>query len=208
MKKIPVGLQNASKNSFGAASGSFSALLTSRKTVTIVEDVPFSVPRRSKKSLALAPKTVVGGALLFSCLLCLFGCAKIEQREVRWPNGQVKERYQVRVDREGREVKQGGYSSWYANGQKECEGAFQDGLKNGRWRGWYESGTKSYTGHYDRGLLAKQWIIWDEDGTVVYKGKGYGNKIYPSKYWWAKNKAKARAALPELLENVKKRKKH
>ena len=63
------------------------------------------------------------GAIAF---LSLAACRLPEQKQARYPNGFLKERYWVYRD-SGREVMNGLYTSWYPNGEREVEILYRDG---------------------------------------------------------------------------------
>lgn len=153
-------------------------------------------------------KKIPLSSCLAPCLLLFFvvGCAKIEWREVRHPSGGMKERYQVSIGSDGKEIKHGPYYSWYINGHKEFDGGFDLGKAHGYWEGWFESGGKKFEGNFDRNLPAKKWVLWDESGREVFQGQGFGDKIYPYKVWWEKNKHIAINAIPDVAKAVESRK--
>ena len=61
--------------------------------------------------------------------------------------------------------KDGLWTSWYENGQKESEETFKDGKRDGLGTWWYENGQKFSEGTYKDGKLIfiKRW---NEDGSV------------------------------------------
>jgi len=48
--------------------------------------------------------------------------------------------------------KDGLWTDWYENGQKEKEGTYKDGKPDGLWTMWYENGQKKSEGTYEDGF--------------------------------------------------------
>ena len=57
------------------------------------------------------------------------------------------------------------YTNWYENGQKESEGTYKNGKLDGLNTMWYENGQKWYEGTFKDGkkISEKQW---NEDGSI------------------------------------------
>ena len=51
--------------------------------------------------------------------------------------------------------KNGLFTSWYENGQKEMEGTYKDGKKDGLWTDWFENGKKYMEINYKDGKWTK-----------------------------------------------------
>ena len=61
--------------------------------------------------------------------------------------------------------KNGLFINYYANSQiKKTKGNFKDGKKDGKWTNWYEDGQKQCEVNYKDGKLDGKWIEWDESG--------------------------------------------
>ena len=89
---------------------------------------------------------------------------RTEQRDVRYPNGQLKERGQVQQDREGNFRKVGKWIVWYENGQKAAEGMFLNGKGDGPWTFWHANGQMSREGVYRGAKKEGLWTTWFPDG--------------------------------------------
>lgn len=55
---------------------------------------------------------------------------------------------------------------YYPSGQKEMEGEFIDGKRQGVWVTWHQNGLKKSEGVYDTGREAGEWYTWKDDGKV------------------------------------------
>ncbi|MCX7668405.1 MAG: PKD domain-containing protein, partial [Atribacterota bacterium] len=80
--------------------------------------------------------------------------------EERYPSGNVKLRYTYYVDKEGRRIKHGFETAFYANGKKKVEGSYEHGKKEGIWISYYESGNIGQTGSYHHDLKEGTWTIY------------------------------------------------
>ncbi len=62
-------------------------------------------------------------------------------------------------------VSHGPFRSWYADGQRKTEGAFEHGEAHGEWRSWYETGQVRSRGRYEHGVVAGEWDRFERDGS-------------------------------------------
>ena len=60
-------------------------------------------------------------------------------------------------------LKDGKWTDWFKNGQKEEERTFKDGEKDGLWIEWYSNGQKIWEKTYKDGKLIKE-TGWDKYG--------------------------------------------
>jgi MORN repeat variant len=113
---------------------------------------------------------------LFNCVIFM-NCKEI--KEFKYSNGQLKEQYFVKLDKQGNYVKDGKYICWYKSGQKQAIGQYKNQLitdtakgntgillggRDGKWVFWYENGQKNCELVYkDRKLITD--IEWHENGT-------------------------------------------
>ena len=72
------------------------------------------------------PVRFLTAAFALSALICLSACKVPEQRQARYPNGALKERYWVYRDG-GREVMHGLYTGFFPNGEPQVEILYRDG---------------------------------------------------------------------------------
>ncbi len=61
----------------------------------------------------------------------------------------------------------GKFTWWHENGQRALEGIYDQGKQNGKWVWWYKNGQKSVQGHYVMGNPTGRWTWWDESGKVA-----------------------------------------
>jgi len=61
--------------------------------------------------------------------------------------------------------KDGLWTSWYENGQKESEETFKDGKRDGLWTWWYENGQKKEEVTFKDGEMISG-KKWNKDGSV------------------------------------------
>jgi antitoxin component YwqK of YwqJK toxin-antitoxin module len=61
----------------------------------------------------------------------------------------------------------GKFTWWHPNGQQALEGSFVTGKQDGQWTWWYASGQKQIQGAYSNGTPSGRWTWWREDGKVA-----------------------------------------
>ena len=76
-----------------------------------------------------------------------------------YPNGFMKRKGEWKNGKE-----HGKETEWYKNGEKRYEGIFKDGKEHGKVTLWYENGKKQVEGTWKDGVKAGEWTKWDEDG--------------------------------------------
>ena len=83
------------------------------------------------------------------------------------------------------------WTTWYGNGQKEHEGNYKNGLKSGLWKSWYESGQAWKEGYYFTGKKEGSWLYWHWNGEKL-EVETYRNGIIhrPWKKWYANGQEK------------------
>jgi antitoxin component YwqK of YwqJK toxin-antitoxin module len=80
---------------------------------------------------------------------------------VWYPNGQREAEGEYQG---GSQV--GNFTSWWDNGQKQCEGSFQDGRKEGQWVTWHVNGQRESVCRYQHGATVEQ-MRWNADGRLA-----------------------------------------
>jgi antitoxin component YwqK of YwqJK toxin-antitoxin module len=60
----------------------------------------------------------------------------------------------------------GQYIWWHANGQERSRGQYIDGKQSGKWTWWHPNGQKEMEGEYHLGQRVGKWAAWSEDGKV------------------------------------------
>ena len=68
------------------------------------------------------------------------------------------------IDEEDRDKKNGVYTEYYENGQKEFERIYKDGKRDGLQTNWFENGQKKEEGTYKDGKKDGKWTKWYENG--------------------------------------------
>jgi antitoxin component YwqK of YwqJK toxin-antitoxin module len=69
----------------------------------------------------------------------------------------------------------GVWTSWYENGQKNSQIKYVNGKEDGDYNTWYPNGKPYITGKYDMGKKIGVWAFHDTLGTVV-KEENFGKK--------------------------------
>jgi len=121
----------------------------------------------------------------FITLVCLAGCTR--KLETRYDSGNIKERYAVQRNAEGKYVKHGEYVCWYENGSKKQEGMFKDAKKDGQHIFWYENGQKKQEGIFKDGTKNGKHIFWYEDGQMKSECEFRDNKKNGKCMEWLEN---------------------
>lgn len=82
-----------------------------------------------------------------------------------YPSGQLK--MSGKLNNEGQ--KDGVWTSYFENGQKNSEANFKNGVNHGYSMVWYPNGNVRYFGDYNNGKKVGEWIFYTEDGEVAQK---------------------------------------
>lgn len=127
-------------------------------------------------------KIIAGLALL---VLVFTACEKIERKKEFWPNGKVKEEYEVTYDEYGQPLKNGLYKQWYESGQIRHEINFLDDKKHGLQRSYFQNGKIELEENYLFGKLSGKKKTWNIDGKLELEvdyvdGKTHGLFV---RYW-------------------------
>lgn len=105
---------------------------------------------------------IFGFLLLFSMLL--LSCK--EEIKTKYDNGTVKEKYFVIKNKDGKQIKNGIFCSFYENGKPFFKGIYKNDLLSGLSENWYENGTKKFEGTYQNGQLNGIVKNWYENGSL------------------------------------------
>lgn len=86
----------------------------------------------------------------------------VDVRTVRetFPDQKIRVQRTVKYFSDNSMVNHGPYTEWHPNGQKFCEGRYEDGKRIGQWVYYYEDGTKAKMGTYQDGQLDGVWTYW------------------------------------------------
>lgn len=71
----------------------------------------------------------------------------------------------------GAAVRQGPSLTWHDSGQKESQGAFDQGVRTGPWLVWHPNGQLSEQGPYVGGVKEGFWTTWDSLGRTLSEGR-------------------------------------
>ncbi len=82
-----------------------------------------------------------------------------------YANGQLK--ISGVLDNDG--LKNGIWTSYFENGQKNSESNFLNGTNHGYSMVWYPNGNVRYFGDYKAGKRTGEWVFYEEDGAVAKK---------------------------------------
>ncbi|MBF0433301.1 MAG: toxin-antitoxin system YwqK family antitoxin [Fibrobacteria bacterium] len=94
----------------------------------------------------------------------LLGCEKIAEKKKYYPNGKLKEQWEVTKDEYGQEIKNGLYKAWFDNGQIHHEINYLDDKKHGVQRSYYKNGKQELEENYLFGKLSGKKKTWTIDG--------------------------------------------
>jgi len=135
--------------------------------------------------------------LLITLLLTACGEKKdiIEQREIKYDNGQLREKGTIRIDLDGRSIKEGEWTYWYEDGQMKKKCSYINGMLTNKYQTWYKNGQKHEEGNYQNNEKHGKWSIWNKYGFIeeeIEYSKGKKDGQYTS---WRKNGIKASEGL-------------
>jgi len=103
-------------------------------------------------------------AVLFSNVL---NAQERKKTETFYADGKVKEQYQV--DAKGQ--KQGSYTLFHPNGNKQLLIEFKNGLKNGKFTYWHSNGKIKEESNYTDNKRTGKYTAYDELGNVIESEK-------------------------------------
>ena len=129
--------------------------------------------------MKLIPIALVALSLLVGCSDPSGGGEMIAEE---YANGQLKSRGYIK----GKNIRTGGWTFWYEDGQKESEGRYVDHQREGLWTNWDENGQKS-KGEYKDGKQEGLWTEWRENGKKWGEGEYKDGKIKGLWTYWRDN---------------------
>lgn len=133
---------------------------------------------------------------------------EIHKKEIKFPDGKLKERYSYYLDAKQHEVRDGldeeffisgtkkGEIPWedgkengvvsfyYADGRKSYEASYKDGKKNGYATVWYQTGQKQWQTVFREGLTHGVWREWYPDGKKKFEANYSDGKLDGLATWW------------------------
>ena len=94
------------------------------------------------------------------------------------------------------------WTTWYVNGQKEHEGYYKNGLKSGLWKTWYDSGQAWKEGYYYAGKKEGGWLYWYWNGNNL-EVETYRNGILhgPWKKWYSNGQQKIEGSYKDITQD-------
>jgi antitoxin component YwqK of YwqJK toxin-antitoxin module len=137
--------------------------------------------------------------------------ADLRKKEIKYPDGKLKERYTYYLDDKKHEVRDGldeeffntgtkkGEIPWqagkengpviyyYADGRKSYEANYKDGKKNGYATVWYQNGQKQWQTVFREGLTHGVWREWYADGKKKFEANYSEGKLDGLATWWHEN---------------------
>ena len=85
---------------------------------------------------------------------------------------------------EGKDERHGAIKTWFANGQLEQEGQYQNGKKSGLFKFWHENGQLASTGEYRDDQPVGEWVWYYQNGQKSSVGKYDHGKLVGNWRWW------------------------
>jgi len=135
----------------------------------------------------------------------------IAKKEIPYPDGKLKERFDYFIDGQQREVRDGldeefypngskkGEIPWrngkedglvvyyYQDGRKSYEANYKEGKKNGFATVWYPNGQKQWQTVFRAGLTHGVWREWYADGKKKFEANYSDGKLDGLATWWYDN---------------------
>lgn len=112
------------------------------------------------------------------CMLILLGGCK-KTITTKYSNGNLKEKYSVTQ----KNVKDGVYTLWFENGNKDSETNYKNGIENGVSSAWYESGKIGLIANCKDGKLDGLMTSWYENGQKKAEKMYKDGQEISSKEW-------------------------
>ena len=170
------------------------------------------IPGRLQAVAGAAPD-VSTALILAGVLLPLASgfAADLQVRELKHPDGSLKERYSYTLDDKGHEVRQGldeefypggsrkGARNWkdgliegsvvyyHPNGRKSYETNYVNGKKNGFATVWYMNGQKQWETAFKAGKTHGRWREWYLDGRKKFEATYAEGALDGLAIWWHDN---------------------
>jgi len=70
---------------------------------------------------------------------------------------------------DNKQLRNGVWTSWYENGQKNSEQNYINGKENGLYNVWHPNGNQYIKGEYKMGKEVGNWIFYDNLGNIIKK---------------------------------------
>lgn len=94
-----------------------------------------------------------------------------ERRREYWPDGSLREEYEVVLGADGHEEKSGVFRAWSQEGKLVREGTLKAGEEIGKWTFFHPSGQPAAEGTFARGLRTGLWKTYHENGALASRGR-------------------------------------
>lgn len=89
--------------------------------------------------------------------------------------------------KQGKDEKHGAWTAWYASGQKQLEGEYQNDLQVGKFTWWYDNGQMALEGSFENGKQAGPWVWWHPNGLKATQGEYADGNPTGRWRWWDVN---------------------
>ncbi len=103
----------------------------------------------------------------------------------------------------GKEVKDGRFTLYGADGGKMLEGYYRDGVQVGEWTMWYDNGQRASVDRYRNGLQNGQHVSWYANGAKAIEGEYRDGKREGTWRRWDPNGLKSTEEVYKDGERVK-----
>ena len=84
----------------------------------------------------------------------------------------------------GQDDRHGRWNTWHENGQMECEGTYEYGLRTGVIQWWYPNGQLRLKGEYQAGKPIGDWVWWHPNGQKATLGHYQGGEPNGNWVYW------------------------
>jgi len=86
--------------------------------------------------------------------------------------------------KEGNDQRNGVWTSWYRNGQKQLEGRYTEDVPVGKFVWWHSNGQKAIEGEYTTGKQSGSWVWWHQNGQKNISGEYVQGNPINKWTWW------------------------
>ena len=120
-------------------------------------------------------KKIINLFLVFLVTILLMSCDKHEVRTITFLGFKVAE-YQVLVDENKNDIKDGYYYEFHESGKVSESGSYIMDKKVGQWQKFYNDGTLGEESHYVDGKREGLFVDYNKSGKVIIRGNFKGDK--------------------------------
>ena len=91
---------------------------------------------------------------------------EILRKETHYFPGEGKKKY-ISGTYDNAQLRDGIWTSWYENGQKNSEQNYVNGKEDGEYNAWHPNGNQYIKGKYEMGKKVGMWTFYDTSGNVM-----------------------------------------